>query len=67
VSDKVIHDLHPERVILTPEYSEWRCELFGTGPMGITMRPLKGQEPNRFWRWVQRLCFGNKWIKGTGK
>lgn len=46
-----------------PELSEWRCELFGTGPHGITLRPIKGREPNRFWRWMQYLCFGNRWRK----
>ena len=33
-----------------PEHSEWRCELFGAGPNGILLRPLKGHEPNWFWR-----------------
>ncbi len=46
-----------------PELSEWRCELFGSGSMGIIFTPHKGQEPNRFWRWMQYICFGNKWYK----
>ena len=46
-----------------PEQSEWRCELFGGGPMGVVLTPNKGQEPNWFWRWMQYLAFGNKWIK----
>jgi len=49
--------------ISAPELSEWRCELFGTGPHGMTLTPNKGNEPCWFWRWMQRLCFGNKWIK----
>lgn len=47
--------------ISNPERSEWVCHLFGTGPYGLVLRPLKGQEPNWFWRWMQYLCFGNEW------
>ena len=46
-----------------PEYSDWECELFGSGPHGISFRPPKDQEPNWFWRLMQYLCFGNKWKK----
>lgn len=46
-----------------PEYSEWKCELFGLGPDGIVFRPLKGKEPNFFWRRMQYIIFGNNWIK----
>lgn len=48
--------------IKVPENSSWQCELFGSGPMGICFRPPKGQEPNWFWRWMQYLCFGNRWV-----
>jgi hypothetical protein len=51
------------RTIELPEYSEWRCELFGMGDYAITFRPIKGQHPNWFWRKMQYLCFGNKWVK----
>lgn len=46
----------------TPEYSEWRCELFGMGE-AIIIRPLKGKEPNFFWRFMQYIILGNNWIK----
>ena len=47
-----------------PEYSEWQCHLFGSdGNNRISWRPVKGQEPNWFWRKMQHLCFGNKWVK----
>ncbi|CAB4195618.1 hypothetical protein UFOVP1295_24 [uncultured Caudovirales phage] len=49
-----------------PQFSEWVCECFGCGGMGITIRPLKGKEPNWFWRKMQYLCFGNRWYK-TGE
>lgn len=45
-----------------PDYSEWRCYVFGMGSY-LVVRPLKGNEPNWFWRKMQWLCFGNKWIK----
>jgi hypothetical protein len=46
------------------EYSEWQCHLFGSNSNGgISWRPLKGKEPNWFWRKMQYLCFGNRWVK----
>jgi hypothetical protein len=51
--------------ITTFEYSEWRCYLFGNKPgvNGIIWRPLKGKEPNWFWRKMQYLILGNLWVK----
>lgn len=47
-----------------PEFSEWQCHLFGsTAGNGITLRPLKGKEPNCFWRLMQFLVFGNRWVR----
>ncbi len=46
----------------TPEYSDWTCDIFGLHNQ-ITVRPLKGQTPGWFWRWMQYICFGNLWIK----
>jgi len=46
---------------IIPEYSDWQCELFGSGHSGTTYRPHKGQEPCWFWRQMQYLCFGCKW------
>ena len=43
------------------EYSDWQCHLLGSKGDGISWRPLKGQEPNAFWRWMQYLAFGNRW------
>ena len=48
-----------------PEYSEWQCLMFGTD--GWTWRPLKGKEPNWFWRKMQYLILGNKWVKDPTK
>ena len=49
--------------ITVPERSEWQCEMFGMGPHGMIWHPTKGQEPNWFWRWMQYLAFGNKWVR----
>lgn len=48
--------------IKQPELSNWHCHLFGSEDNGgITWTPVKGHEPNWFWRWMQFLCFGNRW------
>lgn len=58
-----------KRIIRNPEYSEWQCYLFGNKPSGsgLVWRPLKGKEPNWFWRTMQYLVFGNLWVKGPTK
>ena len=45
-----------------PEPSEWKCELFGSAG-GITLHPPKGKVPNWFWRKMQYLILGNRWVK----
>jgi hypothetical protein len=47
-----------------PEKSEWKCYLFGTiDGSGLVYRPNKGAEPNWFWRKMQFLILGNRWVK----
>jgi hypothetical protein len=43
------------------EYSEWKCLMFCS--TDFIFIPLKGDEPNWFWRWTQHLILGHKWIK----
>jgi len=43
--------------------SEWTCYLFGAKNEGITWQPSEGNVPNWFWRTMQYLVFGNRWIK----
>lgn len=51
------------RPIQTPELSDWECHLFGSYPNnGIIWRPLKGKHPNCFWRKMQWLLVGNRWV-----
>jgi hypothetical protein len=62
-----INDLWIDIDIGTPffmpnqEMSDWKCYLFGSD--GITFQPEKGKEPNWFWRMMQYLLLGNRWVK----
>jgi len=49
----------------TIEYSDWECALFGGGfnGGGFVWVPNKGCVPNKFWRLMQFLVFGNEWRK----
>ena len=42
--------------------SIWSCELFGMGKAIVVTPPL-GDEPNWFWRKMQYLILGNKWVR----
>ncbi len=56
----------PVVAIKLPEESEWVCYLFGNRPgleSGLKWRPYKGSVPNRFVRWMMRLCFDCYWIQ----
>ena len=48
--------------VYVPELSAWHCELFGMGNR-LTIRPEKGKVPGWFWRIMQYLILGNRWIK----
>lgn len=64
-NNDIILERNPEQELLEyKEDSEWSCCLFGAkSDGGIFWRPKKGNEPNWFWRWMQYICFGNKWVK----
>lgn len=49
--------------ISQPEYSDkWECELFGVGE-AMVLTPEQDKEPNWFWRIMQYLILGNKWVR----
>jgi hypothetical protein len=49
--------------ITAPTTPGWSCYLFGgTAANGFTWKVPNGQEPNWFWRKMQFLCFGNRWV-----
>ena len=47
------------------ELSEWKCYMFGNTPSGtgLVYQPQEGHEPNRFVRWMMRICFACTWVK----
>lgn len=48
-----------------PEPSDWKCYMFGgrESSLGLVYRPTKGNEPNRFVRWMMKVCFACEWVK----
>jgi hypothetical protein len=51
-------------LISFPEPSDWKCYLFGgSHTSSIVWTPTKGEVPCWFWRKMQWLFFGNKWVK----
>lgn len=51
-------------LLIPPEYSEWKCYLFGSdNGNGFIYQPLKGKEPNMFVRWMMKICFSCRWVK----
>ena len=48
-----------------PEQSKWTCYLYGNRPggMGLVYIPQKGNVPNRFVRFMMRICFDCYWEK----
>jgi len=51
--------------IIQPNLSkEWECHLFASNGY-LRYTPEVDAVPNWFWRKMQYICFGNKWIKKT--
>ncbi len=47
---------------VVPERSGWVCHMFGShSGAGMHWYPSKEDLPNAFWRWMQFICFGNRW------
>ena len=51
--------------IFNPKQSNWKCYMFGNRPggNGIIYTPQEGRVPNRFVRFMMRVCFDCKWVK----
>lgn len=51
--------------IKIPKPSNWSCYMFGNRPggSGIIYTPEEGKVPNRFVRWMMKLCFDCIWVK----
>ncbi len=51
-------------VINPPKHSNWTCYMFGARDgNGIAYVPLEGKVPNRFVRWMMRICFDCLWVE----
>ena len=51
--------------IKQPKQSNYTCYMFGNRPggMGMVYTPQEGQVPNRFVRFMMRICLGCTWVK----
>jgi len=58
-------DLYPINILNLPKQSNWTCYMFGNRPggMGMCYTPVEGQVPNRFVRFMMRICLGCTWVK----
>ena len=49
-----------------PKLSNWTCYMFGNRPdvnTGIAYIPQEGRVPNRFVRFMMRICFDCLWVE----
>ena len=52
------------QLIHNSKLSNWTCYLFGGSPgNGIAYTPVEGKVPNRFVRFMTRICFACTWVK----
>ena len=64
MTNKTVQEKGYPQVISAPEYSKkWECQLFSMGKHGLIFKPLKGKTPNWFWRAMQFMIVGNKWVR----
>jgi hypothetical protein len=51
-------------ILITPKYSNWKCHMFGSSPggNGMVYYPSEGNVPNRFVRWMMKVCFACTWV-----
>jgi len=52
-------------LVKVPKESGWKCYLFGNRPggNGIMYVPSEGRVPNRFVRFMMRICFDCMWVE----
>ena len=56
----------PDYQLTIPKLSNWTCYLFGGSPGdGIAYTPVEGKVPNRFVRFMTRICFACTWVKNN--
>jgi hypothetical protein len=52
------------QLIQMPKPSNWKCHVFGSSPggNGMVYYPSEGNVPNRFVRWMMKICFACTWV-----
>jgi len=52
-------------IVNQPKQSNWKCYLFGNRPgeNDIMYIPSEGRVPNRFVRFMMRICFDCLWVE----
>jgi len=69
VMDDILHlekwNSYDELLVKVPKESGWKCYLFGNRPggNGIIYIPQEGRVPNRFVRFMMRICFDCLWVE----
>jgi hypothetical protein len=58
-------DYSEYQLLQLPKNSNWKCYLFGNRPgkNGIMYVPSEGRVPNRFVRFMMRICFDCLWVE----
>ena len=57
-------DWKPDYQLITPKLSNWTCYMFGGSPgNGIQWTPNEGTVPNRFVRFMMKICFACTWVE----
>jgi len=55
--------LNESTILQLPKYSSWKCYMFGSSDgNGFTYTPVEGKVPNRFVRWMMKVCFACTWV-----
>ena len=59
-------DYSKYQILQQPKHSNWTCYMFGNRPdanFGISYVPAEGRVPNRFVRFMMRICFDCMWVE----
>ena len=64
INSELYETQYPAVKIGNPKLSNWTCYLFGASPgNGILYTPEEGRVPNRFVRFMMKVCFDCKWVR----
>ena len=65
INSELYQTQYPTLKIGNPKLSNWTCYMFGNRPggVGIMYTPEEGRVPNRFVRFMMKLCFACTWVE----